>query len=151
MPTKEKKKSFYPAMLTREAMRNYKAWPHLRILVILADNFMYFKENRVNKFEVNQLAELCGVRRAQVSRSLKYLRENHYLITIAGEEFVNPLYCFQCREENYKELLEYIVDEHKMYFNNELIIKPSYWPPRFKFKGLKSAKKGDKREDINNL
>lgn len=131
-------------------MRNYKAWPHLRILVVLADNFVYFKENRVNKFEVQQLAELCEVGRLQVSKSLKYLRENHYLISFAGEEYVNPLFCFQCDAENYQYLLEQIVDRKVIWHNDERIIKPSYWP-RFRLKGVKPAKEGDKGEDINNL
>lgn len=120
-------------------MRDYKAWPHFRILVVLADNFVYFKENRVNKFEIQDLAELCGVGRLQISKSLKYLRENNYLITIGHEEFVNPRFCFQCSEENYKTLLEDIVDERKIYINNVLTIKPSYWP-KFDFKRVESAR-----------
>jgi hypothetical protein len=142
MPKKKSEYPFYPPILTRDAMQEYKAWPHLRILVVLADNFVYFKTNRVNKFEIQDLAKLCGVGRLQTSKSLKYLRENHYLITIGDEEFVNPRFCFQCGEQNYKALLEEIVDERSLYINNVMTVKPSYWP-KFDFRKTESAKEGD--------
>jgi hypothetical protein len=139
MPRNKKEKSFYPPILTRYAMQDRKAWPHLRILVVLADNYVYFKENRVyKKFEIQELADLCRVQRNQVNKSLKYLRENHYLVTIAGDEYVNPIYCCQCKEKDHKALIDFIVNEHPMYVNNVLITKPSYWP-RYDFSLIKPA------------
>lgn len=123
-------------------MQDYRAWPHLRILVVLADNRVYFKTNRVNKFEVQELAEWCGVGRLQINKSLKYLRENHYLITIGHEEFVNPLFCRQCDEATFKTLVEDIVDERTLYIDNVLTVKPSY-RPRYNFRKIESARDED--------
>jgi len=129
MSRNKKNQSFYPATLTRYAMQNWKAWPHLRILVLLADNFVYFAENRVGEFKINELAAICGVQRKQISESLTYLRENHYLVTIGDLEFVNPLYCFQCKEAVYKTLIASIVQEREYNEFGVLKMKPSYWPP----------------------
>jgi hypothetical protein len=129
MSRKKKNQSFYSATLTRYAMQNRKAWPHLRILVLLADNFVYFADNSVkDDFQNNELAAICGVQRGQIGKSLAYLRENHYLVTIGDQEFVNPLYCFQCKEATYKTLIENIVDEREYNESGVLKIKPSYWP-----------------------
>jgi hypothetical protein len=123
-------------------MLDYKAWPHLRILLVLADNFVYFKTNRVNKFEVQDLADKCRIQRLQINKSLKYLRDNHYLISIGNEEFVNPRFCFQCKEDNYKELITDIVDERKLYINNVYTTKPSYWP-KYDFSKVNPAREDD--------
>jgi hypothetical protein len=135
-----KAKKHNPPILTRLACQNFRAWPHLRILVILADNHVYFKENCINKFAIEDLANECRVQRLQITNSLKYLRKHNYIIKIGPYEYINPLYCYQCGPEVLKQLREDIVDERKLYLEGKLYKKPSYWPSKkFDFRSIKPA------------
>ena len=108
------------------------------------DKHVYFKENRVNKFTQEQLAEECGIKRQQIVKSLKYLREHHILVTIGYDEYVNPRYAYQCGPETLKELIANIVNEHHLWVGEDYVKKPSLWP-KFNFRKVRPARAGDER------
>jgi hypothetical protein len=114
---------------------------HLIVLLAICMNFSYWKENRVNKISVPELAEKCGKSAHAVYQSLRYLRQNNFLIKLGRNEYINPLVCYRCSESVRRDIISNISES-----------MPSYNQKVFNFKDAEAAKELDEqvlsKEDV---
>jgi hypothetical protein len=118
----------FPPVLTREAYKNAEAWLHIRVLVLLADNFVDLTTNQIGDYTTPQLAEKCGMDKSEIIKSIHYLRENNYIVSILDNEYINPIYYYQCGHEELKKMKTFIVDEWEHMIDGSLYKKPCYKP-----------------------
>ena len=89
---------------------------HLKVLFALCYHFCYWKENRINKFSISELAAMCHKSERRVYTSLDYLRNKKLIIKEDKYEYINPMICCRCSAKEREDLFYFLVDRKGFVF-----------------------------------
>jgi len=87
-------------------------YSYIRVLHALAFKYCYYKENRLNKYSTDGLANDLGVSRRWIQKAIAYLKENGLIITKRNVEYINPMYCYQSLPETREDNIAHILEDH---------------------------------------